>query len=582
MASEQPPGERADADALAAVVDDLLVQDAERHERALDALARVGDERVLPHLVDVAALDAVAGDWSEFGFPETHRDHAPPAAFDHPECAFPGVLDALRAIGDPDYEDPGVAWLQWESWVTATDPDPLPGYVEWKVRFFRTYLPSVGHLLDAEPRHPDFDRVRWGSTTPTLLHPLNFPDWTGAGDESSDGSDAEPLDHVEDDDVVFGFTVDDAAYAVPRYRLFPHELANLDVDGTPLALTYCTMCNSPILYDRRVDGADDDPRQFGSTGCLWHGNKLMYDEETLTLWNQQTGRPVAGPGYARDRYGERRRGRDGVVSLEHRPVTQTTWQEWRDAHPETRVLADETGYDLDYERYRDYDGFIQRHYWAESDVTHPGVRPRDAADGTAELDDREYVYGVEASDGLHAFPVSVVRDSWPVASQTDDGPLVAVALDGDVAVYDAPPGPHERVAAVDLEGYDADDIADAGTGGDDSADRDTDAGVLVDADERAWRPTQDALVPLDDPTADVVGGDALERRPGRHGLWLAFRPHYDVVHVPATQDRGETTSDDAESAGDDAESAGDVDGEPSDDEDPDSKPLEDVDSEVAR
>lgn len=559
MATDGPdaPRGRADADALAALLDDLLVQDVDRHASALEELAAAGDERVLPHLVDVAALDAVARDWPQFGVPETHRERDPPATFDHPECAFPGVLDALRAIGGPDYDDPDVAWRQWESWVTETDPDPLPGYVEWTVRFFRTYLPAVGHLLDAEPRHPEFDRVRWGCTDPTLLHPLNVPHWAPPSDET-------PIDHVDPDDVVFGFTVDDTAFAVPRYLLVPHEIVNFDVEGVPLALTYCTPCASPILYDRRVDGAaDDDPRQFGSTGCLWHGNTLMYDEETLTLWNQQTGTPVAGPGYARDRYGERTSARDGVVSLDHRAVTRTTWREWRDAHPGTRVLAADTGYDLDYERYRD-DGALERHDWERSDGTHPGVRPQGSGDALAPgLDDRDVVYGVEANDGLHVFPVAVVRESWPVLSAADDGDLVAVALDGDIAVYDAPPGPHERVDAVDLDGYDGDDL-DAGASDDLGAatrDRTAAAGVLVDGDERAWRPTQDALVPLDDPTADVVGGDARERRPGRHGRWLAFRPHYDAVHVPATADSSEPS---AESENDEDEAAGSDDGSEND------------------
>lgn len=504
-------GGRADPERLRALVDDLLVQDADRHERALRELAAVGDERVVAHLVDAAALHAVASDWPNLGFPEVFRDRAPPYAFQHPETRFPGVVDALCEIAEPDFDQPGVAWLQWESWYTQTDPDTLDGYLDWKVRFYRTYHPTVGHLLDVDPKHPDFEKVRWGSTDPTVLHPLNYPRWTT--------DDA----HLEGDDVVYGFRVDGDAYAVPRYLLFPHEFANLDVDGQRLALSYCTMCNSPVLYDATVpDGTVDGPRQFASTGCLWNGNKLMYDEETLTLWNQQTGRPVAGPEYERHR--ERREAGDEGVALSFRPVTQTTWREWRDDHPESATLLPDTGYDLDYAFYRDYDGFVKRHYWENDDVFHPGVRAASSA-----LDDRTYVYGVDAADGLHAFPVDAVRETWPVVDEIDGRRVVALPVDGDVAVYDAPDGSLSRG-----------DPDDDGSGNDEHA--------LVDGEGRRWTPTHDALVPEDG--RDDAGAATRDRVPGRHGLWLAFRPHYDAVHVAGADGpaSGERAGEDAGAA----------------------------------
>lgn len=494
-ADARTDGGRADAETLQGLVDDLLVQDADRHERTLRELAHVGDERVVAHLVDAATLHAVASDWANLGFPEVFRDRDPPYAFQHPETRFPGVVDALCAVADPDFDQPGVAWLQWESWYTQTDPDTLEGYVDWKVRFYRTYHPTVGHLLDTDPKHPDFDGVRWGSTDSTVLHPLNYPTWTT--------DDA----HLEPDDVVYGFRVDGDAYAVPRYLLFPHEFANVDLGGERLALSYCTMCNSPVLYDATVaDGTVDGPRQFASTGCLWNGNKLMYDEETLTLWNQQTGTPVAGPEYARHR-DRLDAGAEGV-SLDFLPVTQTTWREWREDHPESATLAPDTGYDLDYAFYRDYDGFVKRHYWENDDVFHPGVRAESSA-----LDDRTYVYGVDASDGLHAYPVDAVREAWPVADAVDGRRVVALPFDGDVAVYEAPDAPLSR-----------DDEGDGNGGG--SRDGET---VLVDGEGRRWTPTHDALVP--EGGRDDEGAATCDRVPGRHGLWLAFRPHYDTVHV---------------------------------------------------
>jgi len=58
-----------------------------------------------------------------------------------------------------------------------------------------------------------------------------------------------------------------------------------------MSLTYCTRCNAPILYDRRLDGRI---LTFGSTGMLWRGNKLLFDGETGSLWSQHRGVPLAG------------------------------------------------------------------------------------------------------------------------------------------------------------------------------------------------------------------------------------------------------------------------------------------------
>jgi hypothetical protein len=58
----------------------------------------------------------------------------------------------------------------------------------------------------------------------------------------------------------------------------------------------------------------------------------MYDGHTNSLWHALTGEPVIGP-----------LAHSGL-RLAVLPVTTTTWGEWRDAHPGTRVLSVETGF----------------------------------------------------------------------------------------------------------------------------------------------------------------------------------------------------------------------------------------------
>ena len=48
------------------------------------------------------------------------------------------------------------------------------------------------------------------------------------------------------------------------------------IGGVPVALAYCTLCGSGILFETAVVGRAA-PFVFGSSGFLYRSNKLMYD-----------------------------------------------------------------------------------------------------------------------------------------------------------------------------------------------------------------------------------------------------------------------------------------------------------------
>ncbi|WP_408960209.1 DUF3179 domain-containing (seleno)protein [Natrinema sp. 74] len=483
----------ATTDDLESLVTELLVRDPDRHAEALDAIAEIDDPRAIPHLIEALMIHEIGSNWEQFGFPEALREHSPPRYLELPEARWPGVREALRTIAEPDY-DSAYAWVEWETWYSQREIEPLEGYDEWKLQLYRSYLPPVGRLLDAEPRAFDLQDIRWGNCDPSFLAACNEPDFVagdvvsvdggdgGQSDDRKDGDGEEATErYLDPDDTVFGFTVDDTAYAVPRWVLFPHELANLTVEGTPLSLTYCTLCNAPILYDRRVG---DRTLTFSSTGMLLEGNKVMFDEETESLWSQHRGAPIAGD-YLK---------READLRLDFRPVTQTTWAEWREAHPESRALDIDTGYDYDYRFYEDDIGFF-RHYWNDADAVQPGVETDDG-----QLPEKTDVYGVTSDDGstVRVYPVDEIGDD---AVETDeiDGRSVVVLRDetNDVAVYEAPPTPVE-------------------------CDRD----VIVDDDGTRWRRTREALV-----SENADDDRQLSRVSGRHGLFFAFRSQYETVEI---------------------------------------------------
>ncbi|WP_433631089.1 DUF3179 domain-containing (seleno)protein [Halomicrococcus sp. NG-SE-24] len=463
------------------LVADLLVRDADIHEAALEAIATTKDRRAIPHLIEVLMIHEITSNWEQFGFPEVLRDHSPPRYLELPEARWPGIRDTIQAIAEPDY-DSEYAWVEWETWYSQQEIEPLAGFDGWKLQLYRSYLPPVGRLLDTEPRTFDLQDIRWGNCDPSFLTACNEPDFipgdTVSVDGEGDDTNADKR-YLESDDTVFGFTVNDTAYAVPRWVLFPHELANLTVEGTPLSLTYCTLCNAPILYDRR---AGDGTLTFSSTGMLLEGNKVMFDEETESLWSQHRGVPIAGD------YLER----EGDLRLDIRAVTQTTWAEWRDAYPESLALDIDTGYDYDYHFYEDDIGFF-RHYWNNADAVQPGVETDEG-----QLPEKTDVYGVTTNDGstVHVYPVSEIGDDAVETGEIDDRSVVVLRDEtNDVAVYEAPPTPVDR-------------------NGD----------TLVDNDGTRWRLTREALISEDD-------DQRLSRLSGRHGLFFAFRAQYETVHV---------------------------------------------------
>jgi len=81
------------------------------------------------------------------------------------------------------------------------------------------------------------------------------------------------------------------ARAYPLRILMWHEIVNDTFDGRPIAVTYCPLCNTGIVFDRRLDG---ETLEFGTTGKLRHSDLVMYDRTTESWWQQFTGEAIVG------------------------------------------------------------------------------------------------------------------------------------------------------------------------------------------------------------------------------------------------------------------------------------------------
>ena len=95
-----------------------------------------------------------------------------------------------------------------------------------------------------------------------------------------------------DDEVVVVDLEGAPARAYPVRVLHYHEIVNDEVAGRPVAVTWCPLCASAVVYDAAVDGR---ALEFGVSGKLADDDLVMYDRETGSEWKQSTGVAIAGP-----------------------------------------------------------------------------------------------------------------------------------------------------------------------------------------------------------------------------------------------------------------------------------------------
>jgi hypothetical protein len=152
--------------------------------------------------------------------------------------------------------------------------------------------------------------------------------------------------YLQDDDLVVGIRVGADVLAFPLRIFWYHEIVNFELFERAFAVTHCPLTGSSLAFDR---GPVDDS-EFGVSGLLYRTNLIMYDRpaDVPSFWPQMSRGARCGP-----RVG---------TALTMVPVMEMTWQAWREMHPQTWVVSEETGFDRSYDvypygEYRDLDNF---------------------------------------------------------------------------------------------------------------------------------------------------------------------------------------------------------------------------------
>ena len=231
---------------------------------------------------------------------------------------------------------------------------------------------SQGWETDFSRRNVSLDEIFSGGVPRDGIPPLDDPAFVPVDEADSWLGAKEPVIYFE--------TGGDAR-AYPLQIMTWHEIVNDEVGGVPVAVTFCPLCNSAIVFDRRWEGRLYD---FGTSGNLRKSDLVMWDRQTESWWQQLTGEAIVGELTG--------------ASLDFLPAAIIAWQDFKEFHPQGQVLSKDTGFPRPYGQ-NPYVGYDQ--------VDLPPFLFRGETDGR--LPPKERVAAVSIDGRDVAFPFSVLE-----------------------------------------------------------------------------------------------------------------------------------------------------------------------------
>ena len=389
-----------------------------------------------------------------------------------PPDTYTAVIGALQELTGEEH----VSWLDWVEWYAESETTAPPGFQEWKANILSVIDPGFGEFIRGQPTTVRVEEVVWGGVRVDGIPALDQPHHVAPDD----------ADYITETDLVFGVSLNDDHRAYPLRIMDSHEMANDVVGGIPVSLAYCTLCGAGVLYDGRLG---DETYTFGSSGLLMRSNKLMYDRNTRSLWNQLTGLPVMGPLTGED------------IELERLPVVVTTWEDWLATHPDTKVLDINTGFDRDYQP-----GSAYGAYYSAPDTMFPaGVR-------SELLRPKDRVFAMQVEGVPVAYPINIVIEEIVVNHQVGETALVLVAPGGRLTDVGT-----DRRSEVEVEWRAGAEVR-AFEAGPHTFAEGVDPETVVDESGVVWEVTEDALV--------SANGETLPRLPGHLAYWFGWYSYF--------------------------------------------------------
>ncbi len=284
--------------------------------------------------------------------------------------AFNSEDTTSAGINNPDpVGDPKPSGPPEEGDPTGSLVQPDPNY-EQELR--QAGISTRGWETDFSRHKVSFSEIFSGGVPRDGIPPIDNPKFTTPQAANEWLGDQEP---------VISFEINGEARAYPLQILTWHEIVNDEVAGVPVAVTFCPLCNSAVVFDRRLEGIVYD---FGVSGKLRNSDLIMWDRQTETWWQQLTGDAIVG-----ELTGKR---------LTFLPAPLISWSDFKAANPEGQVLSRDTGFRRSYG---------QNPYVGYDRADNPPFLFRGDLDGR--LLPKERVAALTIGDAAAAFPFSILE-----------------------------------------------------------------------------------------------------------------------------------------------------------------------------
>ncbi len=249
--------------------------------------------------------------------------------------------------------------------------------ITWPTDWSRTTI-DLGELAAGIPRLDPRDAIP----------PIDHPEF-----ERPEAA-AEWLDPDEPGAVV---RLDGQTRFYPLSIMTRHEIVNDRFGPVPVAVTYCPLCNTALAFDRRVDGK---VARLGVSGLLRNSDLVMWDDLTVSLWQQITGEGIVGE----------------FAGTRLKPISTSivSFGQFTESFPDGWVLSRNTGFNIGYGA-NPYRGYSSR------DEPYPSFF-------SATVDGRfpalERVVGVRTDGADKAYPFSVLEERVVINDVAGEVPVV--------------------------------------------------------------------------------------------------------------------------------------------------------------
>lgn len=250
-------------------------------------------------------------------------------------------------------------------------------------------LATAAWPTDWEQKSIDIGELKLGINTldpRDVIRPLDNPQYEPVSDVA----------WLVDREIGLSLEIDGSARFYPLRILTAHEIVNDEVVGVPYAVTYCPLCNTAVVFDRRVG---ERTLRFGVSGLLRNSDLVMWDDATVSLWQQIVGEGIVGE--------------FSGTKLTVIPSSMIRWIDFATTHPEGEVLSRNTGLGYAYESnayvgYSDRAAPFAQFFDAELDTRYPAL---------------ERVVGVRIGDSSKAFPFSELASDRVVDDDLGGSPI---------------------------------------------------------------------------------------------------------------------------------------------------------------